>query len=127
MFEGLKDRIGTALDCLVEFSTLGEYRLAAPVAAGSASAPPATTSHGTGLGGHELSSVAHPWAPPTRAAGGPACRTAVGGAIGDPPVVTPAARRPSRSPGSQRPRPRRRTRPGAPAPAEQPCLCASSS
>ena len=125
MFEELKDRIGTALDCLVEFSTLGEYRLAAPVAAGSAIAPPSAASHGTGLGGHELSGIAHPWAAPTRAAGGPACRTAVGGAIGDSPVVTPAARRPAR-PAFSRSRPRRRSRGGAPAPAEQPCLCAAS-
>ena len=115
MFERLKDRFGTALDCLVEFSTLGEYRLAAPVATGSASAPPPTSSHGSGLGGHELSGNAHPGATSARAAGGPACRTVAVGAIGSVPVATPAARRP-------RTRQRRR---GAPPLVEQPCLHAS--
>ena len=114
MFERLKDRFGTALDCLVEFSTLGEYRLAAPVATGSASAPPPTSSHGSGLGGHELSGNAHPGATSARAAGGPACRTVAVGAIGIVPVVTSAARRPA----GRRRRPRR----GAPPVAEQPCL-----
>lgn len=38
MFPRLKDRIGTALDIVVEFSTLGEYRLAASSAPGVASA-----------------------------------------------------------------------------------------
>lgn len=102
MFERLKDRIGTALDCLVEFSTLGEYRLPAP-AGSSAIAPPSPSSHGSGLGGH--------------ASGGPACRTVAVGAIGTGPVVTPAARRR----GSQ-PAPRRRQRPGVPRPVPQPCL-----
>ena len=114
MFERLKDRFGTALDCLVEFSTLGEYRLAAPAAAGSASAPPPTSSHGSGLGGHELSGIAHPGATPARAVGGPACRTVAVGAIGSVPVATSAARRPAVR--------RRRPRRGAPPVAEQPCL-----
>jgi hypothetical protein len=122
MFEGLKDRFGTALDCLVEFSTLGEYRLAAPAAASSASAPPATSSPGSGLGGHELSGSAHPGAPPARAVGGPACRTVAVGAIGNAPVATSAARRLP-----HRPAPLRRTRAGAPPAAEQPCLWAQSS
>ena len=117
MFERLKDRIGTALDCLVEFSTLGEYRLAAPVATGSASAPPPSSSHGSGLGGHELSGNAHPGATSARAAGGPACRTVAVGAIGSLPVATSAARRPSTRPGR---------RPGTPAVAEQPCLHADA-
>ena len=111
MFERLKDRLGTALDCLVEFSTLGEYRLAAPAAAGSASAPPPASSHGSGLGGHELSGIAHPGATPARVVGGPACRTVAVGAIGNLPVATSAARRPSV-----------RSRRGAPPVAEQPCL-----
>ena len=119
MFERLKDRLGTALDCLVEFSTLGEYRLAAPAAAGSASAPPPASSHGSGLGGHELSGIAHPGATPARAAGGPACRTVAVGAIGIVPVATSAARRPA----ARRRRPRR----GAPPVAEQPCLYADRS
>jgi hypothetical protein len=110
MFERLRDRLGTALDCLVEFSTLGEYRLPVP-AGSSASAPPPSSSHGSGLGGHESSGIAHPWAPPARAVGGPACRTVAVGAIGRAPVATSAARR----------QPRRR-RPGAPAVAEQPCV-----
>lgn len=38
MFPRLKDRIGTALDIVVEFSTLGEYRLAASSAPGAAGA-----------------------------------------------------------------------------------------
>jgi hypothetical protein len=123
MFEGLKDRIGTALDCLVEFSTLGEYRLAAPAADSSAIAPPAASSPGSGLGGHELSGIAHPGATPARAAGGPACRTVAVGAIGTVPVATSAARRPS-SPHS--PAPPRRVRAGAPRAAEQPCLSADA-
>src|SRR3954465_13294549 len=94
MFERLKDRIGTALDCLVEFSTLGEYRLAAPVAAGSASAPPPPPSHGSGPGGPEPPGTAPPGAAPAGAAGGPACRTVAVGAIGSVPVATSAARRP---------------------------------
>ena len=117
MFERLKDRFGTALDCLVEFSTLGEYRLAAPAAAGSASAPPPASSHGSGLGGHELSGNAHPGATSARAAGGPACRTVAVGAIGSVPVATSAARRPGVR--------QRRSRRGAPRVAEQPCLHAS--
>lgn len=115
MFERLKDRLGTALDCLVEFSTLGEYRLPAP-AGSSASAPPPSSSHGSGLGGHESSGIAHPGAPPARAVGGPACRTVAVEAIGRVPVATSAARR----------QPVRRRRPGVPQAAEQPCLHATS-
>jgi hypothetical protein len=116
MFERLKDRIGTALDCLVEFSTLGEYRLPAP-AASSAIAPPPSSSHGSGLGGHELSGNAHPGATSARAAGGPACRTVAVGTIGIGPVVTPAARRRGSQPATGR-----RQRPGVPRPVPQPCL-----
>src|SRR3954469_4979629 len=114
MFERLKDRFGTALDCLVEFSTLGEYRLPAP-AGGSASAPPPSSSHGSGLGGHESSGIALPGAPPARAVGGPACRTVAVGAIGTAPVATSAARRQSR-----------RRRPGTPPATAQPCLHADA-
>jgi hypothetical protein len=120
MFERLKDRIGTALDCLVEFSTLGEYRLAAPRADGSAIAPPPSASRGSGLGGLQLSGIAHPGAAPARAAVGPACRTVAVGAIGTAPVATSAARRLPR--GSSRARSVRRP---APARAEQPCLSAA--
>src|SRR3954452_17817149 len=115
MFERLRDRLGTALDCLVEFSTLGEYRLAVP-AGSSATAPPPSSSHGSGLGGHESSGIAHPWAPPARAVGGPACRTVAVGAIGRAPVATPAPRRQSR----------RGRRPGTPALPAQPCLHADA-
>ena len=113
MFERLKDRIGTALDCLVEFSTLGEYRLAAPAAAGSASAPPPASSHGSGLGGRQLAGATYPEVAPARAGGGPACRTVAVGAIGSVPVATSAARRPVV-----------RSRRGSPPVAEQPCLYA---
>jgi hypothetical protein len=116
MFERLKDRIGTALDCLVEFSTLGEYRLPAP-ADGPAIAPPPSSSHGSGLGGRQLAGATYPEVAPARAGGGPACRTVAVGAIGTGPVVTPAARRR----GSQ-PARRRRQRPGVPRPVPQPCL-----
>jgi hypothetical protein len=122
MFEGLKDRIGTALDCLVEFSTLGEYRLAAPAADSPAIAPPPASSPGSGLGGHELSGNAHSGATSARAAGGPACRTVAVGAIGNSPVATSAARRRPRQPSQ-----RRRTRAGAPRAVEQPCLAAARS
>ena len=118
MFERLKDRIGTALDCLVEFSTLGEYRLPAP-AGGSAIAPPPSASHGSGLGGHELAVAAVPEAATHRVSGGPACRTVAVGAIGNRPVATPAARR-----RGERPVQRRRQRHGVPRAAEQPCLSA---
>ena len=39
MFPGLRQRFDAALDLIVEFSTLGEYRLAAPAAGVRASAP----------------------------------------------------------------------------------------
>ena len=39
MFPALRQRFDAALDLIVEFSTLGEYRLAAPAADGRASAP----------------------------------------------------------------------------------------
>src|SRR5215212_7800804 len=100
MFERLKDRIGTALDCLVEFSTLGEYRLPAP-AGSSAIAPPPSASHGSGLGGHELAVAAYPEAATHRASGGPACRTVAVGAIGNRPVATSAARRPGSAAGAR--------------------------
>jgi hypothetical protein len=54
MFPGLRQRFDTALDLIVEFSTLGEYRLAAPVAGGRASAlhvVPSIESAGPRMGG----------------------------------------------------------------------------
>ncbi len=50
MFPGFRDRIGAALDLIVEFSTLGEYGLAAS-AAGSPSAPLSGSEQGPRLGG----------------------------------------------------------------------------
>jgi hypothetical protein len=92
MFPGFRDRFGAALDLIVEFSTLGEYGLAAG-AAGSPSAPRTGSEQGPRLGG----------------AGGDAARVAgrrnvVGGAVasgrGSVPsaphpgaAATPAARR----------------------------------
>jgi hypothetical protein len=50
MFPGFRDRFGAALDLIVEFSTLGEYGLAA-AAAGSPSAPRTGSEQGLRLGG----------------------------------------------------------------------------
>src|SRR4051812_4869691 len=51
MFPGLRQRLDAALDLIVEFSTLGEYRLAAPAAAGPASAPLAASAEAAGSAG----------------------------------------------------------------------------
>ena len=51
MFPGLRQRFDTALDLIVEFSTLGEYRLAAPAAGGPASAPVAAVAEAAGSAG----------------------------------------------------------------------------
>ena len=57
MFPSLRERFDTALDLIVEFSTLGEYRLAAPAADGPASAPvaakaaPMSSEQGPRMGG----------------------------------------------------------------------------
>jgi hypothetical protein len=51
MFPGLRQRLDAALDLIVEFSTLGEYRLAAPAADGAPSAPHAAIGRGPRLGG----------------------------------------------------------------------------
>ncbi len=50
MFPGFRDRFDAALDLIVEFSTLGEYGLAAG-AAGSPSAPRTGSEQGPRLGG----------------------------------------------------------------------------
>jgi hypothetical protein len=117
MFPRLREQLGTALDLIVELSTLGEYRLGAHRADGAASAPAVAPDRAPQLGG----------------AGSPAGRAAVrrtvaGGATGATPVATPAARRalsPDRRCHGYRRRttagePRRRT--GAPASPEQLCL-----
>jgi hypothetical protein len=82
MFPRFREQLGTALDLIVEFSTLGEYRLGVDCAHGAASAPAVAPGHAPQLGG----------------AGSPAGRAAVrrivaGGATGRAPVATPAARR----------------------------------
>jgi hypothetical protein len=82
MFPRLREQLGTALDLIVEFSTLGEYRLGAVHAPGAATAPADAPGHAPQLGG-----AGHPAG---RAAGR---HTVAGGATGRAPVATPAARR----------------------------------
>jgi hypothetical protein len=112
MFPRLREQIGTALDLVVEFSTLGEYRLAVD-AAGAASAPVEAPSQAPQLGG----------------VGAQAPRAAVrlnvaGGAAGRVPVATPAARRlrEARRATITRVPARTRARGGAPKAPEQLCL-----
>src|SRR5215217_1638815 len=81
MFPRLREQIGTALDLIVEFSTLGEYRLAAD-GPGAASAPADAPSQAPQLGGAGVQAL--------RAA---VRRTVAGGPTGSTPVATPAARR----------------------------------
>ena len=81
MFPRLREQIGTALDVLVEFSTLGEYRLAVD-ALGTPGAPADAPGQAPQLGGAP--------AQPLRAA---VRHTVAGGAAGETPVATPAARR----------------------------------
>jgi|SRR5215211_3767172 len=51
MFPRLTERLGTALDMFVEFSTLGEYGSGDSPTPDSSNAPPAAVSHVPGLGG----------------------------------------------------------------------------
>jgi hypothetical protein len=92
MFPRLREQIGTALDLFVEFSTLGEYRLAAD-GPGASSAPAEAPGQAPQLGGagtpHALRAAVR--------------RTVAGGATGRVPVATPAARRLRGSCGSPRP------------------------
>jgi hypothetical protein len=123
MFPRFREQIGTALDLIVEFSTLGEYRLGVTPTPGAASAPADAPGQAPRLGG----------------AGDHAERAAVrrnvaGGAAGIVPVATPAAvrahvatcqeARRKASPAHVRTaaRPRRRVRKGAPVAPEQLCL-----
>jgi hypothetical protein len=82
MFPRFREQIGTALDLIVEFSTLGEYRLAAD-----------------GLGASGALADASGQAPQMGGAGSSLnlCaavrRTVAGGPTGQVPVATPAARR----------------------------------
>jgi hypothetical protein len=83
MFPQLRQRIGPALDLIVEFSTLGEYRLDADgvLRHASALAPPSERAPQLGGAGDSL-------------AGRAAVRRIVaGGAAGLAPAATPAARR----------------------------------
>jgi hypothetical protein len=82
MFPRLREQIGTALDLIVEFSTLGEYRLGVDHAHGAPGAPAAAPSHASQQGGAGKDAA--------RAA---VRRTVAGGATGTTPVATPAARR----------------------------------
>jgi hypothetical protein len=139
MFPRLREQIGTALDLFVEFSTLGEYRLAVEATPGASSAPADAPGQAPQLGGAGVTAL--------RAA---VRRTVAGGATGSTPVATPAARRlmhaatadkagtPAHKPATaphgaatvcsgDRRRPtdgtaRSRARKGAPAVAEQLCL-----
>jgi hypothetical protein len=81
MFPRFREQIGTALDLIVEFSTLGEYRLAADVP-GASGAPADAPGQAPQLGGAGTQAL--------RAA---VRRTVAGGATGTVPVATPAARR----------------------------------
>jgi hypothetical protein len=127
MFPRLRDRFGAALDSVVEFSTLGEYRFGAP-ASSPASALPAVPEH---RAGPHFGWEATPASAGGDAGADEARRIVAGGAAalhGDAPgrallgasAATPAARRPlSHRPGLGL---ERRRRPGAPPPPEQPCL-----
>jgi hypothetical protein len=102
MFPQLRERLGSALDIVVEFSTLGEYRLGADGAVWPASALTPVPEREPQLGG----AGDHPLA-----AQAAVRRIVAGGAAGETPVATPAARRlaaegaaalPARRPGPTR-------------------------
>jgi hypothetical protein len=122
MFPRLTERLGSALDIVVEFSTLGEYRLdALPGTSGIESAPPAVAGPRPGLGGVGSPAGVLP------AEG----RTGTSLATASVSRATPAARRVAaraRGARASTARPRhavpqgRRPRAGAPAPTPQPCL-----
>ena len=83
MFPRFREQIGTALDLIVEFSTLGEYRLAVD-GLGASGAPAEASGQAPQLGGagSSLSTCA-----------AAVRRTVAGGPTGHVPVATPAARR----------------------------------
>ena len=109
MFPRFREQIGTALDLIVEFSTLGEYRLAAEVPGASSALADASGQApqmgGTGTSLNLCAAVR---------------RTVAGGATGMVPVATPAARR-LRERAAVTPR-RSRSRRGAPQAPGQLCL-----
>ena len=130
MFPQLRQRIGPALDLIVEFSTLGEYRLDADGVLRPASALAPASERAPQLGGIGDS-----------VAGRAAVRRIVaGGAAGLAPAATPAARRlgwdvraseaaqalacrgERRHVGAEGPAPRRKPRPRVVAGGEQLCL-----
>jgi hypothetical protein len=132
MFPQLRERFGSALDIVVEFSTLGEYRLGADGAVWPASALAPAPERAPQLGG----AGDHPLA-----AQAAVRRIVAGGAAGKVPVATPAARRLAGDSGSPAPRPaasacsgerrhrgaersarRPKSRAGAPTAPEQLCL-----
>jgi hypothetical protein len=114
MFPRLRDRFGAALDTVVEFSTLGEYRLGAPAPA-PASARPSASERVVPDSGWEARS-----ARAGRDAGtGSAHRTVAGGAAA---LHGNASRRALLGAPAATPAASRRRRPGAPQPAEQVCL-----
>src|SRR5215217_1578214 len=51
MFPRFREQLGTALDLIVEFSTLGEYRLGVDSAHGAPGAPAVAPGHAPQLGG----------------------------------------------------------------------------
>jgi hypothetical protein len=95
MFPQLRERIGSALDLVVELSTLGEYRLGADGAVWPASALAPAPEREPQLGG-----AGDPLA--GRAA---VRRIVAGGATGPVPVATPAARRLARAAPAAKPPP----------------------
>jgi len=122
MFPRFREQIGTALDLIVEFSTLGEYRLGVTPTPGAPSAPADAPGRAPRLGGAgDLAERA-------------AVRRNVAGPTGIVPVATPAAvrqhvaacqseRRQASVPhGRAASLPRRRMRKGAPVAPEQLCL-----
>ena len=123
MFPRFREQIGTALDLIVEFSTLGEYRLGVTPTPGAASALADAPDRAPRLGG------AGEFA--ERAA---VRRNVAGGAAGMVPVATPAAmrqhvascqgerRKAAKAHAGSPARPRRRVRKGAPVGPEQLCL-----
>jgi hypothetical protein len=90
MFPQLRQRFGPALDLLVEFSTLGEYRLDADGVLCPASALALPSEQAPQLGG----------AGDTVAAQAAVRRIVAGGAVGLTPAATPAARRAAQAGGA---------------------------
>ena len=120
MFPRFREQIGTALDLVVEFSTLGEYRLSVSPTPGAPSAPVDAPGQAPRLGG-----AGDPLVERAAVSAGVA-----GGAAGTVPAATPAAARLAPSAPCQgdrrrvvrEPKTRARVRKGAPVAPEQLCL-----